>query len=252
MKQVTVGTIVLAATLAAAATGPANEPVSYRFDKVHSKVLLVSQGKETRVSEGTAASGGDVVKTGWLGSTLVAAPRWNARFEISSSSEVALGSDQPGVIIRLERGRLKAMFDAFTGNEPRVVATPGALLAVRGTRYGVEVDGQGNTSVVVFEGIVQIDPFDKGFPPLAVRAGEMAEYGRGRRPESRQAPPSMDERGWEQHGARPNDPNRDAGGQAGRDGGMQGAPGQQPGMQPGTQPGMQPGMQQGGGGTKHP
>ncbi|MFA6958302.1 MAG: FecR domain-containing protein [Thermoanaerobaculia bacterium] len=244
MKRVTFGSIVLAATLAATATGPANEPVTYRFDKVHSKVLLVSQGKETRVSEGTAASGGDVVKTGWLGSTLVAAPRWNARFEISSSSEVALGSDQPGVIIRLERGRLKAIFDAFTGDEPRVVATPGALLAVRGTRYGVEVDGQGNTSVVVFEGIVQIDPFDKGFPPLAVRAGEMAEYGRGRAPKSRQSPPTMDERGWEQHGAKPNDPNRDAGGQAGRDGGMRG--------EPGTQPGMQPGMSQGGGGTKHP
>lgn len=240
MKQVTFGTIVLAATLAAAATGPANEPVSYRFDKVHSKVLLVSQGKETRVSEGTAASGGDVVKTGWLGSTLVAAPRWNARFEISSSSEVALGSDQPGVIIRLERGRLKAMFDAFTGDEPRVVATPGALLAVRGTRYGVEVDGQGNTSVVVFEGIVQIDPFDKRFPALAVRAGEMAEYGRGRAPESRQSPPTMDERGWEKHGARPQDPNRESGGQAGSVGGMRGEPSQQQGTP------------QGGGGGKRP
>lgn len=248
MKQVTFGTIVLAATLAAAATGPANEPVSYRFEKVHSKVLLISQGRETRVSEGSGASGGDIVRTGWLGSTLVAAPRWNARFEVSSSSEVALGSDQPGVILRLERGRLKAIFDKFTGDEPRVVATPGALLAVRGTRYGVEVDGRGNTAIVVFEGTVEIDPFDKSFPPLAVRAGEMAEYGRGRRPESRQSPPTMDERSWERNGAKQMNPNQ-AGGQAGPDGGMRGEPGQQPGMQPGSQPGMPQG---GGGGTKRP
>jgi hypothetical protein len=248
MKRATIGSIVLAAALAAAATGPADETVSYRFEKVHSKVILVSQGKEAPVSEGAAASGGDVVKTGWRGSTLVAAPRYNARFEISSSSEVALGSEQPGVILRLERGRMKAIFDAFTGTGQRVVATPGALLAVRGTRYGLEVDGEGNTSVVVFEGIVQIDPFDKAFAPLAVRAGEMAEYGRGRRPESRQSPPTMDERGWENHGSRPTDPNRTSGGQAGSDGGMMG----QPGQSSGQQPGQQQGSQHGGSENKHP
>ncbi|MBI2214902.1 MAG: FecR domain-containing protein [Acidobacteria bacterium] len=245
MKKATFGSIVLAAALAASATGPAGEPVSYRFDKVRSKVILVSQGREVRVSEGADATGGDVVKTGWLGSTLVAAPRWNARFEISSSSEVSLGSDQPGVILKLQQGRLKAIFDAFTGDEPRVVATPGALLAVRGTRYGVDVDGHGNTSVVVFEGTVQIDSFDHSFEPIAVHAGEMAEYGRGRRPEMHQSPSGMNETMWEQRGSRMPDGSRTSGGgQSGSEGGMMG--------QPGSQSGQPGGMGHSGGGTKRP
>jgi hypothetical protein len=243
MKRASFVSIVLVAAVAAAATGPASEPVAYRFDEVHSKVILVSQGRETRVSEGAAASGGDVVKTGWLGSTLVAAPRYNARFEISSSSEVALGSDQPGVILKLQQGRLKAIFDAFTGAEQRVVATPGALLAVRGTRYGVEVDAKGSTSVVVFEGVVEIAPFDQTLPPFPVRAGEMARYGHGQRPELHQSPPGMNEKTWEERGSRMMDGNR-AGGQAGTDGGTMG--------QPGQQPGQPQGMPHGGGGSKHP
>lgn len=242
MKRATFGSVVLAAAVAAAAAGPSSEPVDYRFDKVRSKVILVSGGSQARVSEGAAARGGDVVKTGWLGSALVAAPRWNARFEISPASEVALGSDQPGVILKLQQGKLKAIFDAFTGDEPRVVATPGALLAVRGTRYGVEVDSKGNTAVVVFEGVVQVDPFDESFAAFAVRAGEMTEYGHGRRPEMRPAPTGMNEEMWEQRGSRMMDGDRSAGGQS--EGGMMGQPGQ---PRSGDQPG---GMSHGGGGKR--
>lgn len=220
MKSAIFGVIVLAA-VAVAATPPV-EPVAYRFDKVKSKVILVSQGGERRVAEGASAAGGDVVRTGWLGWALVSSPRHNARFELLSSSEVTLGSDQPGVILRLERGRLKAMFDAFTGDEPRVVATPGALLAVRGTRYGVDVDSKGNASVVVFEGIVEISSPQGGFKPLSVHAGQMVEYGRGRGPMMREAPMGMDERSWEQRGPRMMDGGRSEGGQPGEPSGMKG------------------------------
>ncbi|MCM2315017.1 MAG: FecR family protein [Thermoanaerobaculia bacterium] len=218
MKSAFFGVIVLAA-VAVAATPPA-EPVTYRFDKVKSKVILVNHEGERRVAEGADAVGGDVVRTGWLGSALVSSPRHNARFEVLSSSEVTLGSDQPGVILRLERGRLKAMFDAFAGDEPRVVATPGALLAVRGTRYGVDVDSKGNASVVVFEGTVEVSSPIGGFEPFAVHAGQMAEYGRGRGPMMREAPKGMDERSWEQRGPKTMDGGHPEGGQAGDGPGM--------------------------------
>lgn len=220
MKSAIFGVLVLAA-VATAGTPPV-EPVAYRFDKVKSKVILVSEGREARVTQGASAAGGDVVRTGWLGSALVSSPRHNARFEVLSSSEVTLGSDQPGVILRLERGRLKAMFDAFTGDEPRVVATPGALLAVRGTRYGVDVDSKGNASVVVFEGTVEISSPQGGFPPMAVHAGEMAEYGRGRGPMMRESPRGMDEKSWEQRGPKGMDGMSSQGGQAGEEPGMKG------------------------------
>jgi hypothetical protein len=210
--------MVLAA--AAIAATPPVEPVSYRFDKVKSKVILVNDEGERRVSEGAGAAGGDVIRTGWLGWALVSSPRHNARFEVLSSSEVTLGSDQPGVILRLEKGRLKAMFDAFAGDEPRVVATPGALLAVRGTRYGVDVDSKGSASVVVFEGTVEISSPIGGFEPLAVHAGQMAEYGRGRGPTMREAPRGMDERSWEQRGPKGMDGTHSEGGQAGQEPGM--------------------------------
>lgn len=220
MKSAIFGVIVLAAV--AIAASPAVEPVNYRFDKVKSKVILVNHEGERRVAEGAGAAGGDVIRTGWLGWALVSSPRHNARFEVLSSSEVTLGSDQPGVILRLERGRLKAMFDALTGDEPRVVATPGALLAVRGTRYGVDVDSKGNASVVVFEGTVEVSSPIGGFEPFAVHAGQMAEYGRGRGPMMREAPKGMDERSWEQRGPKAMDGGRSEGGQAGEGSGMKG------------------------------
>jgi ferric-dicitrate binding protein FerR (iron transport regulator) len=126
------------------------------------------------------------------------------------------------VILRLERGRLKAMFDAFVGDEPRVVATPGALLAVRGTRYGVDVDSKGNASVVVFEGTVEVSSPMGAFEPLAVHAGQMADYGRGRGPMMREAPKGMDEKSWEQRGPKSMDGGRSEGGQAGEAPGMKG------------------------------
>jgi hypothetical protein len=97
---------------------------------------------------------------------------------------------------------------------------------------------------VVFEGIVEIDPSDGAYAPLAVRAGEMAEYGRGRHPERRQSPAGMNEKTWEERGSRMMDGNRTSGGEAGRDGSTAGQSGQQSGQQQATP--------HGGGGGKRP
>lgn len=189
------GALVLAAVLDAA------EPVGYVFEQVTRRVTLVAaDGGEVRAAVGATAHGGDRVRTGWLSHTILGAPRFGARFEVYAGSDVLLANETPGVLLTLERGRIKAIFDRITGNEPRLVKTPGALLAVRGTRYGVEVDGRGNAYLAVFEGMVEVQS-PLAPEPLFVRAGEVCQYGREMRPETRLAPRGMNEERWQRHGA---------------------------------------------------
>jgi len=190
----------------------------YRFDNVKRTVTLKSQGKEQPATKGAHAHGGDKVETGWFSSALIASDEQRARFEIYSASEVTLAEDTPGVILSLERGRIRAAFDKITGSEPRIVKTPGALLAVRGTQFDVHVDRDGNTTVDVWEGLVEVrSPLHPD--PFFVKPGEEANFGRDRAPEARPMPESRrredpnrprDERNPNQQ--RPHDPNRDGGG----------------------------------------
>lgn len=196
----------------------AQESIAYRFDQVRSKVVVTSHGADLRAVQGTIAHDEDRVRTGWFGHAMLAAPRYAAEFEIFSGSEVTLAGGTPGLILSLDRGRLKAMFDKITGNEPRMVKTPGALLAVRGTRYGVEVGRNGDADLVVFEGTVEVKSA-LAKEPVLVHAGEGCHFG------TSSAPMVMPMRGmnegmWQQHGA---------GGMGGMDAGspgMNGTPGQ--------------------------
>lgn len=198
----------------------AAEPIAYRFDRVRRKVTVASgRDAELRVSEGATARDGDRVRTGWFGYALLAAPRYAAEFEIFSSSDVVLAEGTPGLILSLERGRLKAMFDKITGDEPRMVKTPGALLAVRGTRYGVEVRRNGDADLVVFEGTVEVrSPLAK--EPALVHAGQECRFGARTSPMIMPMPRGMSEDMWQRHGASGMD-----GGMAPRDGGMGNMPG---------------------------
>jgi len=92
------------------------------------------------------------------------------------------------VILTLERGRIRAAFDKIVGSEPRTVQTPGALLAVRGTQFDVEVDRDGETTLDVFEGIVEVQSSLQQQPPLMVRAGEESSFGPRRPPVVRPMP----------------------------------------------------------------
>lgn len=191
------------------------EPVEYRFEQVRRKVTVATPAAETRASAGSVARGGDRVRTGWFGYALLGAPRFAARFEVFAGSDVRLASETPGVILTLERGRLKAMFDKITGEEPRMVKTPGALLAVRGTRYGIEVGSDGAASLVVFEGTVEVRSALQPESQL-VHAGEACHFSRTLRPETRPMPRGMTEGMWQRHGSGMGS------GTAPRDGGMGG------------------------------
>ncbi|MCG3193529.1 MAG: hypothetical protein DIJKHBIC_02782 [Thermoanaerobaculia bacterium] len=236
--------VILAAATGSAALAGDPEPLTYRFDEVKSKVMRAPGGdekKEARVEAGETAAGGDHVRTGFWAKAVLSVPERSSRFEISSSTRVRLQGDEPGVLLVLEKGKLKAIFDALTGGATveRKVAAPGAMLAVRGTRYGLEVGDDGETLLAVFEGTVEVLPTSPGLGPARVKADEFCFFG----PRMAPRPQPMRERGMtEKSWGR-----REAGpppGPDGRSGGpnQQGGP-NQPGGGPssrGTGPGMGP------------
>jgi hypothetical protein len=154
----------------------------YRFDQVNRTVTVSTAGAEARaVAAGTLANSGDRVHTGWFSSALLADTQHRATFELFARTDVVLSSNSPGVILTLQRGKLEAIFDKIIGTEPRIVQTPGALLAVRGTAYLVEVDAKGETTLDVYEGIVEVSSPLKP-QPFLVHAGESSDFGPRRPP----------------------------------------------------------------------
>ena len=161
---------------------PVPATLTYRFEETKRSVLRLprgDKGKAMKVAKGDSASPGDVVTTGWWAQAVIAVPERLSRFEVYANTQVKLASGEPGVLLVIEKGRIKAFFQSLVeGNrQERQVAVPGALLAVRGTRYGVEVDKNGKSTLVVFEGVVEVLPKVPHTESIRVKAGEWATFG---------------------------------------------------------------------------
>jgi hypothetical protein len=183
---------------AGALAGPELE---YRFETIKSKVVVEHAGDRRRAGVGDIAVGGDLVRTGWFAHASLAVNQAASRFELYPSTRVRLGDERPEVLVILERGKLEAVFDALTGRDDRLVATPGAVLAVRGTRYGVEVDGEGEAVLAVFEGRVEVRPTRTELQAVTVEAGHLCRFGPRTAPRVARAPQGLDERSWQRGGA---------------------------------------------------
>ena len=185
------------------APAPMPAVLAYRFDEVKHSVLRWPGGdprQEVKAAPGDPASAGDIVKTGWWGHAVISVPARASRFEVYPNTQVRLAGGEPGVLIILEQGRLKAIFDALAGPPvERRVAVPGALLAVRGTRYGVAVDKAGKSTLVVFKGVVEVIPSAAHTTTVFVKAGEWSTFGPGLMPKVLPMPGhGFGEKGWEQ------------------------------------------------------
>ncbi len=223
----TMVTLILLGTIGG--TAHAVESIRYEVEAVKGKVMVRSGESERVARAGDAAHGGDRVATNWRGRAVVAVTERGSRFEIFPSSRVALATNEPGVLVELERGRLKAWFDKLSGvPAERFVKTPGAILAVRGTRYGVEVDARGLTRLTVFAGVVEVQMIDDAaMPAVFVNAGESCEIEQGVAP--RVGPMHRGEMEWDRGGS------MSGGGRSGMRGGEM-APGMRDGgmSQPGS------------------
>jgi len=239
MKTLIASLLMLTFAAATLAPTPA-APVAYRFDDVRRTVTIKTASAESPVTKGRLAKSGDRVHTGWFSYALIAAVPQRARFEIFSATDVQLAGGTPGVILAVDRGRIHAMFDKITGSEPRLVQTPGALLAVRGTQYNIEVDNGGRTTLDVFEGTVEIRSPVRP-EPFLVHAGESSIFSR-REPPPNQPMRTPPDRREGAEGAREGSAPRDDHGKPGGDSTGRGAPpaGQPPAGQPPAQPPPQP------------
>ena len=185
------GTIVTLLLAAAVSLGtlPAEvdrepETLAYDIVDVKGKLLLEAEPEARRLEIGDRAVSGDRLRTGWSSRAELEVASRASRFLLGPRTRCTLAHDRPGVLLHVERGRLRAVFDAFTGEEPRLVTTPSAVLAVRGTEYGLWVAKDGDTHLVVFAGVVEVTDPAGTTPPVRVEAGHETRIVTGRAPEA--------------------------------------------------------------------
>jgi hypothetical protein len=172
MRRAILIAILAASIPAVAIDDPGSDQITYEIVAVQGKLFLEVEPEAHRLTAGDQAVSGDRLRTGSSSSSTIGVPSHTTVFRIDAKTSCTLAHDRPGVLLHLEKGRLRAIFGNTTGTDPRLVTTPTAVLAVRGTDYGVRVKKNGNTHVVVFEGVVEItDPAGEN-PPIRVEAGQ--------------------------------------------------------------------------------
>jgi hypothetical protein len=220
-------TVLIALALATLAAVSASEPpatLEYEIIAVKRHLLLETADGERALEAGDRAKSGDFLRTGSRSRAELAVAEHAARFVVSSKTKFRLAHDRPGVLLEIERGSLRAIFGKLPeGDErERLVTTPSAVLAVRGTEYGVEVEKDGDTSITVFEGTVEVWDVGAIGQRMFVKAGQMTRVKRGKEP-SRPKTHGLTSHDWDQ-GRR-------------RDSQTMGGAGQSPGMGAGSQSG---------------
>ena len=81
-------------------------------------------------------------------------------------------------------GRVRAYINKRTGGMPPFqMSTPSAVIAVRGTRFDVEVDKHGTSEIDVFDGLVEVASSAVAGPSVLVSPGFSTRVGVGTLPE---------------------------------------------------------------------
>lgn len=157
------------------------QPLEYRVVDVQGRLMKVAPPPESRAERDTELPAGTVVKTGWFSSARLDCTGRGAHFKLGPSTRARLAQGAPGLLLEVEKGRLRAWFDHLSEDQPqeRIVTTPSAVLAVRGTEYGVTVSRSGDTVVTVFSGVVEVTSLAGTSPPVRVGPGQFCRVVRG-------------------------------------------------------------------------
>jgi len=95
--------------------------------------------------------------------------------DLDSNTEISLVElSEEKVIVEQKSGSIWNKFTGMLGMENYEVKTPNAVATVRGTEFGVNVNGE-NTSVLVSEGLVSFGNFSVGSFEKAVKVGNEIE-----------------------------------------------------------------------------
>ncbi len=204
--------IALPVLLLIAAAAPAPEgTIEYQVTGVKGKLFREAQQGTERLETGALLESGETLATGRRSAADLSAPEFGSRFHLGSRTRVVLAAHTPGVLLRLEKGRLRALFDQLAGRPgtERRIETPSAILAVRGTEYGVAVDRSGDTTLVVFSGGVEVSDRARRGVPVLVEAGFTVRVRSGQVPGSPQ-PHGLTQGRWDR-GATPGAPGMSSG-----------------------------------------
>ena len=199
MRRLT--TFIVLALAMFASTALSEDPAVLKYDivAVKRKLLLETTEGEVALKVGDQARSGDLLRTGSRSRAELAVIEYSAKFVVSSKTRFRLASDRPGVLLEIERGSLRAIFGKLPDGDTRerLITTPSAVLAVRGTDYGLEVKKDGDTSITVFEGTVEVWEVDEIGERQFVPAGKATRIKRGKAP-STPKPHGLSSHDWDQ------------------------------------------------------
>ncbi|MCK5379757.1 MAG: FecR domain-containing protein [Acidobacteria bacterium] len=191
MKRLIVASaVILGATVLVALPGGEMKTESvgltYEVSALRGKLLREEPTPTERLAVGNIVRSGAVLRTGWWASAELSCPTRGAHFKLEPSTRVRLTDDVPGVLLDLQKGNVRAWFDALGSESPseRLVTTPSAVLAVRGTEYGVSVNKEGDTTIAVFHGVVEVRDLARHRERVMVQAGMFCTVPRGEGPTS--------------------------------------------------------------------
>jgi len=172
-----------AALLVAADPTPLPQSFDYSVVAVKRKLVCERPTGDVRLDAGAVVRSGDLLRTGWRSNAELEVAQRASRFRLGSSTRVRLAHEYPGVLLEVQEGRVRALFAPFSEDAERLVITPSAVLAVRGTEYGVEVAKSGTTTLVVFAGVVDVTDRYRAGETIQVGAGQSTRVQPGRPPE---------------------------------------------------------------------
>lgn len=172
------------ATAAVATTAAPDGPALLRYEvtKVTRTLVLERAEGERALTPGDHAVSGDRLRTGSRSRAELTVPERAARFGIGAKTRFRLAHERPGVLLEIERGSVHGLFGPLPDGDDRerLVTTPSAVLAVRGTEYGVEVEKDGDTTVAVFEGTVEVRDAAGLGETVRIGAGQAVRVRHGR------------------------------------------------------------------------
>lgn len=119
--------------------------------------LKLPGGSLSSPTRGQVLSSGTLVDTG--DGSLVLRLEDGSQILVRAHTRMVLKEPSPadGNYLRLLLGRIRAQVNKRTGGAPPFqLGTPSAVIAVRGTRFDVEVNERSVTEVDVFEGLVEV------------------------------------------------------------------------------------------------
>ena len=135
---------------------------------------------------GQVLAAGTVLETG-KGTLVLVLRADESEVLVQPHSRIVVSEPAPGNwnAIEVFLGRVRAYIRKRTGGAPPFqMGTPSAVIAVRGTRFDVEVNGRGVSEVDVFDGLVEVASSKITAPSVLVAPGFSTRVGVGAAPET--------------------------------------------------------------------